>query len=84
MLELPGIGALCGLTQTLAIARINNTYHKEAGRKRKGARAPCIRRRSEGQDVLEEEMRKMDECDMEKFGTLDSSEKTIAILGDTW
>ena len=22
----------------------------------------------------------MDECDMEKFGTLDSSEKTIAIL----
>ena len=31
-------------------------------------------------DVLE--MRKMDECDMEKFGPLDSSEKTIAILGD--
>ena len=23
------------------------------------------------------EMRKIDECDMEKFGTLDSSEKTI-------
>ena len=31
-----------------------------------------------------EEMRKIDECDMEKFGTLDSSEKTIAILGDRW
>ena len=30
------------------------------------------------------EMRKIDECDMEKFGTLDSSEKTIAILGDRW
>ena len=29
-------------------------------------------------------MRKIDECDMEKFGTLDSSEKTIAILGDRW
>ena len=35
-------------------------------------------------DVLEKEMRKIDECDMEKFGTLDSSEKTIAILGDRW
>ena len=34
-------------------------------------------------DVLEE-MRKVDECDMEKFGTLDDSEKTIAILGDRW
>ena len=30
-------------------------------------------------------MRKIDECGMEKFGTLlDSSEKTIAILGDRW
>ena len=28
--------------------------------------------------------RKTDECDMEKFGTLDSSEKTIAVLGDQW
>ena len=27
-------------------------------------------------------MRSIDERDMEKFGTLDSSEKTIAILGD--
>ena len=27
----------------------------------------------------------IDECDMEEFGTLDSSEKTIAmILGDRW
>ena len=30
------------------------------------------------------EMRKMDECGMEKGGTLDSSEKAIAILGDIW
>ena len=36
----------------------------------------------EERDALE--MRKIDECDMEKFGTLDSSEKTIAILGDRW
>ena len=28
-------------------------------------------------------MKKIDECDMEKFGTLDSSEKTIDILGDS-
>ena len=32
-------------------------------------------------DVLEEK-RKMDECDKEKIGTLDSSEKTIAVLVD--
>ena len=35
-------------------------------------------------EIYQEEVRKMDECDMEKFGTLDSSEKTIAILGDRW
>ena len=35
-------------------------------------------------DVVEGEMWKIDECDMEKIGTLDSSEKTIAILGDRW
>ena len=29
-------------------------------------------------------MGKINESDMEKFGTLDSSEKTIAILGDRW
>ena len=29
-------------------------------------------------------MRKIDECGVEKFGTLDSSEKTTAILGDRW
>ena len=34
--------------------------------------------------ALEEEMRKVDECDMEEFGRLESSEKTIAILGDRW
>ena len=28
------------------------------------------------------EMRKLDECDMEECGRLESSEKTIAILGD--
>ena len=33
---------------------------------------------------MSEEMRKIDECDMEKFGTLDGSEKTIATLGDRW
>ena len=31
-----------------------------------------------------EEMRKIDECGMEKLGTLDSSEKAIAVLGDRW
>ena len=31
-----------------------------------------------------EEMKNIDECDMEKFGTLDSSEKTIAVLGVVW
>ena len=35
----------------------------------------------EERDVLEE-MRKIDECGTEKFGTLDR--KTIAILGDRW
>ena len=29
-------------------------------------------------------MRKMYECGVETFGTLDSSQKTIAILGDRW
>ena len=33
-----------------------------------------------GVRVVLEEMRNIDEYDMEKFGTLDSSEKTIAIL----
>ena len=31
-----------------------------------------------------EEMREIDECDMEQCDTLDSSEKTIAILADRW
>ena len=35
-------------------------------------------------DVLEKEMRKLDVCDMEEFGRLESSEKTITILGDRW
>ena len=38
----------------------------------------------EEQGALEEEMRVVDECDMEEFGKLESSEKTIAILGDRW
>ena len=38
----------------------------------------------EQRDVLEEEMREIDECDVEDFGTLDSSENTIAVLGDRW
>ena len=29
-----------------------------------------------------DEMRKLDVCDMEAFGRLEGSEKTIAILGD--
>ena len=33
-------------------------------------------------EVLKEEMRAIDECDMEEFGTLCSSEKTIVILGE--
>ena len=39
-------------------------------------------KRKEERDVLE--MRKLDECGMVKLGTLDSSEKTIAILVDRW
>ena len=38
----------------------------------------------EERDALEEEMRKLDACGMEEFGRLESSEKTIAILGDRW
>ena len=30
------------------------------------------------------EVRQIDECDVDKFGTLDSSERTIAILGERW
>ena len=33
----------------------------------------------------EEDMKKLDVCDMEEFGRQESSEKTIAIvLGDRW
>ena len=34
----------------------------------------------EGRDLLEEEIREIYECDMEELGTLNTSEKTIAIL----
>ena len=36
----------------------------------------------EKRDVLE--MRKIDDCDTEKFNALDNIEKTMAILGDRW
>ena len=38
----------------------------------------------EERNVLQEMKKKKDECGMDKFGTLDSSEKTFAILGDRW
>ena len=34
--------------------------------------------------MLVEEMRNLDGCNMEEFGRLESSEKTIFILGDRW
>ena len=34
--------------------------------------------------VVLEETKKLDECDMEEFGRLERSGKTIAILGDRW
>ena len=34
--------------------------------------------------MLVEEMRKLDGCDMEEFGRLESGKKTIALLGDRW
>ena len=37
----------------------------------------------EERDALEE-MRKLNVCDMDEFGRLQSGEKTIAILGDRW
>ena len=40
-----------------------------------------IRNVQGGTDVLEEEMREIDEYGMKEFDTLDRSEKTIAILG---
>ena len=38
----------------------------------------------EERNVIQEDMRKIDEGDMEEFGALDRSKKTIAILGDRW
>ena len=38
----------------------------------------------EERNVLQEMKKKKDECGMDKFGTLDSREKTFAILGDRW
>ena len=37
---------------------------------------------TEKRDALE--MRRLDVCGMEEFGRLESSEKTVAILGDRW
>ena len=36
----------------------------------------------EKRDALEEKVRKLDACDMEEFGSLESIEKVIAILRD--
>ena len=36
----------------------------------------------EERDLLE--MKKIDKCVMERFGTLDRREKTITVLGDRW
>ena len=38
----------------------------------------------EERNMLEEVVRKVEECTVEKFVTLGSSEKTIAILGGRW
>ena len=38
----------------------------------------------EERDALEKGMRRFDVCDMEEFCRLESSEKTIVILGDKW
>ena len=38
----------------------------------------------EERDVLEGEMRKLDECEMEELGRLEGSEKTIAVREDRW
>ena len=38
----------------------------------------------EERDALQEEMRKLDVCGTVEFGRLESSEKTITILGDRW
>ena len=40
---------------------------------------PCREERN-----ASEEMRKQDVCDVEEFGRPESSEKSIAILGDRW
>ena len=74
-----------------------NRYTSSREEEEEGAqRCPCKAKESrthivgecemykEERDVLEEEMKAIDGCDMEEFGTLDSSEKTIAILGDRW
>ena len=38
----------------------------------------------EERDVLVRETKKLDGCEMGEFGRPESSEKTIAILGDRW
>ena len=40
--------------------------------------------RKEERAVLEEQMKGTDECDMDEFGTLNRSEKTIAVVGNRW
>ena len=41
-------------------------------------------RYTEERNVSEEELRQIDGCNMESFGTLNSSEKTIVIPGEMW
>ena len=38
----------------------------------------------EERNVLKEDMKKIGECGLERWGTLNTSEKTIAIPGDGW
>ena len=44
----------------------------------------CETYKEERDAAVEEELSKLDVCDMEEFGTLENSEKSIAILGDRW
>ena len=38
----------------------------------------------EERNALEEDMKKIGECGLERWGTINTSEKTIAIPGDGW
>ena len=58
--------------------------HKSCGKVVEG-RTPLVREcgiYDEKWDASEEAVKKIDECDAEAFGALESSESAIAILGD--